>query len=35
MEQNSTKNIIVSNLKDIKAKIEQKSIHKMKLPYYA
>ena len=33
MKQNSTKNMILSHLKDIKAKIEQKSINNMKLPF--
>ena len=33
MNQNSTKNLILIHLEDIKAKIEQKSIHKMKLPF--
>ena len=33
MKQNSTKNMILSHLKDTKAKIEQKSIHNMKLPF--
>ena len=33
MKQNSTKNMIIRHLKDIKAKIEQKSIHNMKLPF--
>ena len=32
MKHNSTKNMILSHLKDIKAKIEQKSISNMKLP---
>ena len=32
MKQNSTKNMILSHLKDIKAKIEQKSIKNIKLP---
>ena len=32
MEQNSTKNIILSHLKDNKAKIEQKSINNIKSP---
>ena len=33
MKQNSTKNMVLRHLKDIKAKIEQKSIHNMKLPF--
>ena len=33
MEQNSTKNIILSHLEDIKVKIEQKSINNIKLPF--
>ena len=33
MKQNSTENMILCHLKDIKAKIEQKSIHNMKLPF--
>ena len=33
MKQNSTKNMILSHLKDIKAEIEQKSINNMKLPF--
>ena len=33
MKQNSTKNMMLRHLKDIKAKIEQKSIHNMKLPF--
>ena len=33
MKQNSTENMILRHLKDIKAKIEQKSIHNMKLPF--
>ena len=33
MKQNSTKNMILSHLKDIKAKIEQKSINYVKLPF--
>ena len=35
MKQNSTKNMILRHLKDIKAKFEQKSIHNMKLPFGA
>ena len=33
MKQNSTKNMILSHLEDIKAKIEQKSINNIKLPF--
>ena len=33
MKQNSTENMILRHLKDIKAKIEQKSIHTIKLPF--
>ena len=33
MKQNSTKNMMLRHLKDIKAKIEQKGIHNMKLPF--
>ena len=33
MKQNSTKNKILSNLEDIKAKIQQKSINNIKLPF--
>ena len=33
MKQNSTKNMIIRHLKDIKAKIEQKSINNIKLPF--
>ena len=33
MKQNSTKNMMLRHLKDITAKIEQKSIHNMKLPF--
>ena len=33
MKQNSTKNMMLRHLKVIKAKIEQKSIHIMKLPF--
>ena len=33
MKQNSTKNMILRHLKDIKAKIEQKSINNMKLSF--
>ena len=33
MKQNSTKNMMLRHLKVIKAKIEQKSIHNMKLPF--
>ena len=33
MKQNSTKNMILSHLVDVKAKIEQKSIYDMKLPF--
>ena len=33
MKQNSTKNMILSHLKDINAKIEQKSINNMKLSF--
>ena len=33
MKQNSTKNVILSHLEDIKAKIEQKSIYNLKLPF--
>ena len=33
MKQNSTKNMILSHLVDIKAKIEQKSIYNIKLPF--
>ena len=33
MKQNSTENMVLRHLKDIKAKIEQKSIHNMKLPF--
>ena len=33
MKQNSTKNMKLSHLKTIKAKIEQKSINNMKLPF--
>ena len=33
MKQNSTKNMMLRHLKDIKATIEQKSIHNMKLSF--
>ena len=33
MKQNSTKNMILSHLEDIKAKIQQKSINNIKLPF--
>ena len=33
MKQNSPKNMILSHLEDIKAKIEQKSIYNIKLPF--
>ena len=33
MKQNSTKNMIIRHLKDIKAKIEQKSINNIKLQF--
>ena len=33
MKQNRTKNMMLRHLRDIKAKIEQKSIHNMKLPF--
>ena len=33
MKQNSTKNMMIRHLKDIKAKIERKSIHNMELPF--
>ena len=33
MKQNSTRNMIIRHLKDIKAKIEQKSINNIKLPF--
>ena len=33
MKQNSTKNMILSHLEDIKAKIEQKNINNIKLPF--
>ena len=33
MKQNSTENMILRHLKDIKAKIEQKSINNIKLPF--
>ena len=33
MKQNSTKNTMLRHLQDIKAEIEQKSIHNMKLPF--
>ena len=33
MKQNSTRNMMQRHLKDIKAKIEQKNIHNVKLPY--
>ena len=33
MKQNSSKNMMLRQLKYIKAKIEQKSIHNMKLPF--
>ena len=33
MKQNSTKNMILSHLEDIKAKIKRKSSHNMKLPF--
>ena len=33
MKQNGTKNMMLRHLKVIKAKIEQKSIHNMKLPF--
>ena len=33
MKQNSTKNMMLRHLKVIKAKIEQKSIHNMKLSF--
>ena len=33
MKQNSTENMVLRHLKDINAKIEQKSIHNMKLPF--
>ena len=33
MKQNSTKNMILSHLEDIKAYIQQKSINNIKLPF--
>ena len=33
MKQNSIKNMMLRHLKDIRAKIEQKSIQNMKLPF--
>ena len=33
MKQNGTKNMILSHLEEIKAKIEQKSINTIKLPF--
>ena len=33
MKQNSTKNMILNHLEDIKAEIEQKSIYNIKLPF--
>ena len=33
MKQNGTKNMILSHLEDIKAKIEQNSINNVKLPF--
>ena len=33
MNQNSTRNMMLRHLNDIKAKIEQISIHNMKLPF--
>ena len=33
MKQNRTKNMILRHLKDIKAKIEQKNINNIKLPF--
>ena len=33
MKQSSTENMILRHLKDIKAKIEQKSINNIKLPF--
>ena len=33
MKQNSTKNMMLRHLKDIKAEIELKNIHNMKLPF--
>ena len=33
MKQNSIRNMMLRHLKDIRAKIEQKSIHIMKLPF--
>ena len=33
MKQNSTENMVLRHQKEIKAKIEQKSIHNVKLPF--